>query len=394
MSAVGQGGASIDQDMYIIRNGSETGYGTEHTFYGVSSNTFTFSAQDSNGNVTQKTLTPTMVDYIKLTCNAVETRPDASGNMSVECKGSFFNGNFGRYVNDVSVVYRYKKSGGSWSGWINMTVSKSGNSYLAYASLSGLDYQASYSFEFNAMDDLMSVTATSSNVRSLPVFHWGENNVCFEVPVIFNQGTEGASIPNPFEGDLQITGNLRLKGSGAYGNKLLLGDSEYCYIGELTDDVMTIKASSINLLTNNLMQNGAMLAFPEYDYWLPTLSVVGGLSYTTQEGWYCKVGNIVTAGFFIKGTVRSGYDGEPIEIYGLPYDPAYAAAGGGMCSGALITTNKNFQCFVAETSGIITTRAQACDSTDGTNLATSASAILFPASGTLALAGTISYVTA
>ena len=40
-----------------------------------------------------------------------------------------------------------------------------------------------------------------------------------------------------------IFGNLRLKGSGNFGNKINFGDGEYVYIGELSDDVLTIFAS-------------------------------------------------------------------------------------------------------------------------------------------------------
>lgn len=44
-----------------------------------------------------------------------------------------------------------------------------------------------------------------------------------------------------------ITGNLRLKGSGAYGNKLNFGDGEYVYLYEETDDNLTVKAKNIYL---------------------------------------------------------------------------------------------------------------------------------------------------
>ena len=40
-----------------------------------------------------------------------------------------------------------------------------------------------------------------------------------------------------------ITGNLRLKGSGSYGNALYFGDGSYCYFKEDTDDHMYLYAS-------------------------------------------------------------------------------------------------------------------------------------------------------
>ncbi|MDE6515627.1 MAG: hypothetical protein K2L03_06275 [Bacteroidales bacterium] len=44
-----------------------------------------------------------------------------------------------------------------------------------------------------------------------------------------------------------IKGNLRLKGSGNYGNKLNFGDGEYVYLYEATDDNLTVKAKNIDL---------------------------------------------------------------------------------------------------------------------------------------------------
>lgn len=40
-----------------------------------------------------------------------------------------------------------------------------------------------------------------------------------------------------------ITGNLRLKGSGSYGNALYFGDGSYCYLKEDTDDHLYVYAS-------------------------------------------------------------------------------------------------------------------------------------------------------
>lgn len=48
-----------------------------------------------------------------------------------------------------------------------------------------------------------------------------------------------------------ITGDLRLKGSGNYGNKLNLGDGDFVHISEPTDDHLEIKGSFINFVTSN-----------------------------------------------------------------------------------------------------------------------------------------------
>ncbi|MDE7252114.1 MAG: hypothetical protein K2O32_04150 [Acetatifactor sp.] len=48
-----------------------------------------------------------------------------------------------------------------------------------------------------------------------------------------------------------ITGNLRLKGAGNYGNKLNFGDGEYVFLHEYEDDKLEIKASTLKLTSNN-----------------------------------------------------------------------------------------------------------------------------------------------
>lgn len=379
--------AAINLDLLIIDNGSERGFASgsndiyHYTFEKVESDTFTFYATDDRNNEASKTVKVDMVNYVKLTCNMGNRRPDASGNMTLTCSGSCFNGYFDETnssnFNYLEVTYRYTGSGVdtekySSYGSGSMIVSRSGNTYSAYANLSGLDYQATYSFEITAADELETVTSRESGVKSKPIFHWGENDFAFEVPVRFK-------------------GDMRLKGDGNFGNYLRFGDGDFCYLAELTDDNLTIKADEIDFDTDKLTLNGKSLA--EYGTWTPEFQY-DGFSYSTRWGWYCKVGNIVTVGFYVKATTPSGLEGDFVEICGLPYTPAIAAAGGGMLSNALMgDTDKNFQCFVAETDGVITTRAQDCDSTSGKVVSTSAGGFRYPSSKSLTASGTITFMT-
>jgi hypothetical protein len=264
-----------------------------------------------------------------------------------------------------------------------MQVSTSGHTYYAYANLSGLDYQATYSFTVTAEDELETVTSRATGVKSTPIFHWGENDVVFEVPTTFNS-------------DTRMKGNLLLKGDGNFGNYLRFGDGDYCYLAELSDDKLTIKASAINLDTSNLTQKGKSINFAESGTWTPLFSI-SGVTYTAQEGWYSKSGNIVTVGFYLKAACRSGYTDDLVVIDGLPFTPASAAAGGGMCSGALMSAGFNFQCFVAEKDAydcpVITTRVQACDRESSGNLSTSASGCWYPSNAILTVSGTITFMT-
>ena len=58
--------------------------------------------------------------------------------------------------------------------------------------------------------------------------------------------------PNPtiknsvtLNGDPSITGNLRLKGSNNYGNKLNFGDGDYVYLSEPVDDILEVHTKSV-----------------------------------------------------------------------------------------------------------------------------------------------------
>jgi hypothetical protein len=200
--------------------------------------------------------------------------------------------------------------------------------------------------------------------------------VTFEVPVVIKES---------------VSGNLRISGDSADDNALYFGDDNRCYIWRdisESDDYMYIHADVLELDVDNLTVKGEDV-IPKSGYWTPELSI-SDADYTYQDGWYTKVGDVVTVGFYLKADC-SGHDDEYIVITGLPYIPTYEGSGGGICSGALVNTHKNFQCFVAESSGEITLRGQDCDETNGYNLNTSARAFYYP-DGTLTLSGTVSYL--
>jgi hypothetical protein len=298
---------------------------------------FAFFAEDSRGYIGSATVTPEMVNYVKLTCNITKTTLDLQGNLTVTCKGNYFNNTFGAVDNTLLVQCRYKDD--TYKEWQDMSVTKSGNAYSATIMFSDLDVKSSYSVEILVSDKLSTVTATKSSITNLPTFHWSKNDFVFEVPVIFNAG---ANINNT-----QVT---------------------------------TIN----NTESANISSTGV---------WTPTLNEDAVFEYNTQRGWYCKSGQVVTVGFNIKAVCNDGYHDTNVTIAGLSFTPLFSASGGGMCSGAYVSENKNFQCFVAETNGVITTRVQACNNTTDTNLSTSAIGCHYPKDGgEITLSGTITFM--
>lgn len=149
----------------------------------IESNNFVFTATDSRGNTTTKTVTVPFVDYIKLTCGLDNNMPDGTGSMTVRATGNCFNGSFGAKSNSLNVYYRYKTADGSYGGWNTMTVTKNGNTYSATANLTGLDYQATYVFQAYAEDELAIIYSVEKTVKGTPVFDWSESDFNFNVPV-------------------------------------------------------------------------------------------------------------------------------------------------------------------------------------------------------------------
>lgn len=379
------------------------------TYSNVESNIFTFIATDSRNNTATETIVARMIDYIKPTANIDNTQQmDTTGYYGLRCSGNYYNETFGytdaAQANTLTVNFRYKEQGGDYNSWERMGYSLDGNTYSASAFVNGLDYRKTYVFQCQVIDKLNTVVSAEITVNALPVFHWSDSDFVFEVPVIFNAGTSGTTgggesggnTSNNITGDMTITGNLRMKGSGNYGNTIYFGDASYAYITETTDDDLTIKASDINL-NGNVYLNGTKLeatSSAAAGTWTPTLTNSGAVSsYSVQQGWYQKVGNTITVGWQIKATIKSGYNGSTIAIGGLPYTPTYAAFGGGVAHNVYLSAGFCFEGWCAGTDGLITMRGQPCNNTAAANLQISSSAY-YP-TGTnytvITLAGTICY---
>lgn len=384
-----------------MRNGADVINSDTGIFNNASSNTFIFEVIDSRGNKTTRTYTRDAVSYIPLTMHASFESFTASGTASFNVSGNYFNNSFGAYNNYLDVKYCYAVVGSSYGAWQSISTEQiSGNSYTANFSVSGLDYTKAYTFKIKAEDQFKTVTSAEFRFTGRPIFEWSKSDFKFNVPVTFAAGATGASgiaegggtdLANggTVNGDLTVTGNLRLKGSGNYGNTLYFGDGSYVTMSEPTDDALTIKATAINLNGTVKINDKEITS----GTWMPTFSNSAAISaYTTRQGWYQKVGNIVTVGFFVKATCNSGYNATNVVLNGLPFNPYYSAAGAGMCSGVYVSAGFNFQAFVAETNGTITARVQACNNESAANLSTSASGVFYRNSGgEITLSGTICY---
>ena len=355
-----------------IKYGGATFNETERTFNAVENNTFEFGATDSRGFQKSLLVTPTLIPYVRLTCNIDNVLGDADGAITFYISGEYFNGNFGAAANTLSVQYRYMEDDGAFGEWQNVSVTPTSNNYSAMVTLSGLNYHNGHTIQARAIDKIATVESGEVYTKTEPVFSWSKTDFQFDVPVLMRS-------------------DLRLKGDGNFGNAIRFGDGDYCYLKEATDDALTIKATNI-LLSGTVKINNTALPAISSGTWTPTMGEAAAVtSYEERTGWWQKVGKVVTIGWQIKATCKSGYQATQIEITGAPFTPSVSAMGGGLAYNVYMTGGFCFEAWAIETTGEITPRLQPCNNTAAGNLNISRGAYYPTGGGQITLAGTLCF---
>lgn len=390
---------SFTQELTIPSN--STTFNHIGTFNNATSGEVTFYAVDSRDNVSTETITLDEIDYIPLTCNLSNTNMGTAGNMTLTISGNYYNGDFNGIDNTLTVQCRYKVNDGEYGAWSVISPSINGNTYTASKNYSGLDSEAVYTFQGRAVDKLLFINSDGANIQSKPIFDWSGTDFNFNVPVHFSAGATGldnstsGSGSGGFSGDLDgdltvngnanITGDLRLKGSGNYGNTLYFGDSDYAYIKEVEDDCLTIHASQITLDGAIFTEDGEITS----GVWTPSLYSGAVRSYTTRKGWFQQVNDCITFGFLIEANIYSGNQSRLLEINGLPFSLQERAFGGGVAFNVYCSGGYVFGCWGVDEDGIITARILPCNNSTAGNL-NIASGVYYPTGGgSMTLSGTI-----
>ena len=178
------------------------------TINGVESGTFTATVTDSRGFSKSISVSKTLVDYVKLGCIVTTTPPAANDNKAIiQVWGDCFEGSFGKVANAVTVQYRYKESGGTYSAWTNMAAKISGGRYSATVTLTNLDNTKTYIVQGQVTDKLATVTSAETTMRTLPVFDWGRSDFNFNVPVNVNGQVSNHGWNYVHDGNLQLDKN-------------------------------------------------------------------------------------------------------------------------------------------------------------------------------------------
>lgn len=177
----------------IVCNGKSSTSSTG-TLTDVESGTFVVSTTDSRGFSSSVTYTKTLVDYVKLTVNPTFSRnTPVDGLINLTYNGNYFNSTFGSVANTLSLKYRYRIVGGSWSAYVTTLVPViTDNTYAQTLQLSGtFMYTNAYEFEIVATDQIYSsgVSVASVVPSGVPIMAWNKNRVTIN-------------------GDLSITGSI------------------------------------------------------------------------------------------------------------------------------------------------------------------------------------------
>lgn len=189
------------------------------TLTNVESGSFSFVIKDSRGNSVTKSVTKTLINYIKPTITIKNTAKSLDGVIDINLAGNYFNSTFGAVDNTCTLQYRYKQSGGTYSDYTTVTPTFNENTYNCNISISGLDYRNTYIVQAEIVDKINTVTSKELSVSFLPVFDWGENNFNLNVNTILanGKGLQGYDTNGePKNLAYMSTSNVATIGGGSY----------------------------------------------------------------------------------------------------------------------------------------------------------------------------------
>jgi hypothetical protein len=137
-----------------------------------------------------------LINYIVPTIvETIERENPTSDKVNITVKGKWFNGSLGAVTNTLIVQVRYKpKSQAEYTDadlYHDATVTKSGNTYSAKLTLTGLVYTKAYDIRIRVRDAIHEhqgpiadpVWRETGISKGIPVFDWGENDFRFNVPL-------------------------------------------------------------------------------------------------------------------------------------------------------------------------------------------------------------------
>lgn len=186
-------------------NGTNLASGNTMSISGVEVAQFVFTATDSRGYTAKAEVTPSIINYVPLTCTPELYRTSPTGNVIVmDVSGNYYRGSFGRYSNTLRIRYRSKlTSSAVWGSWVDVPaahIELGENSYsISGETLTGFSYLSEFDFQIQAIDGandlaLSTVTEEITVRRGIPLFDWGDKDFEFHVPLKVSAPADGDAV--------------------------------------------------------------------------------------------------------------------------------------------------------------------------------------------------------
>jgi hypothetical protein len=283
---------------YEISCGDAIRFTTNGTFYGPTQGTVWALVADSRGNATNTSKSATtFVPYSPVTCgiNGVKaTASGTSGSITFNITGNYYNGSFGATNNTLTVQYRYKAEGGSYSSWITVSPTISTGGYSHKVTISGTDYQKSYTIQAQASDKLVAVSTSELPVaKAEPIFDWSKSDFNFNVPVtiqgnalndyVIETGTEEMGTNGTWYWSKWKSGRAECYGCRNYGNMAVSTAWGSLYKSstfgqDLPSGLFATKPEVMNI---QIREAGADCWITSRIGWAPDATTTGGFAVTS-----------------------------------------------------------------------------------------------------------------
>lgn len=122
------------------------------------------------------------VDYIlpTITITSLKRTEPTTGDIDIEYKGDYFNGNFSQNTpNELTVTWKYKeKSSNQWVDGGTFTPTIKENTFSSQVTIKSVfDYKKQYDIMILVQDKLSEASVQGQLPRGYPIFWWGENFV-------------------------------------------------------------------------------------------------------------------------------------------------------------------------------------------------------------------------
>jgi len=184
LTAIAQKGATITQTAI----GGVPG--RERVIEAIEGTGILFSAADSRGYTGSCYTALNLIPYIPLTARATARRLSPTADtVQLQVQGNCFSGSFGAAENTLHLTCRTGEQE------VVLIPERSGDTYAAACTLSGLDYRTPHTLTLIAADAITRLEIPVTVGRGVPVFDWGEEDFAFHVPVALEEGATFAGKP-------------------------------------------------------------------------------------------------------------------------------------------------------------------------------------------------------